>query len=191
MGREVRMVPPGWQHPRYESWDAPFPQALGRYIPMHNESHAEAVKQWHDHDLPAWVEGERLWREERMVRRYDGSYESIGDIVARETAQGRGPGKEASYDWYAGKCPERPSASRYFPDWTAESRTHYMMYETTSEGTPKSPAFSSPEELARWLADTGASMFGSNTASYEDWLAIARGRPSLGLCLSVAPNPEK
>lgn len=60
------------------------------------------------------------------------------------------------------------------PDWPAEQRTHLMMYETTSEGTPISPAFETPEELARWLADNNASAFGSHGASYESWLAVAR-----------------
>jgi len=50
-----------------------------------------------------------------------------------------------------------------------------MMYETTSEGTPISPAFATPEELAQWLADNGASSFGSSTASYESWLRVAKG----------------
>lgn len=59
--------------------------------------------------------------------------------------------------------------------WSAEEATHYMMYETTSEGTPISPDFSTPEELARWLADTGASAFADQTASYEGWLRVARG----------------
>ena len=51
-----------------------------------------------------------------------------------------------------------------------------MMYEDTTEGTPISPAFETPEELARWLADTGASAFGSLTATYDEWLnMIKRG----------------
>lgn len=50
-----------------------------------------------------------------------------------------------------------------------------MMYETTSEGTPISPAFTSPEELARWLTDTGASAFGKDTATYEQWLRVCQG----------------
>lgn len=49
-------------------------------------------------------------------------------------------------------------------------RTHYMMYEDTSEGTPISPAFATPEELAQWLADNNASAFGNMTATYEQWL---------------------
>ena len=52
----------------------------------------------------------------------------------------------------------------------------YMMYETCTEGTPMSPAFQTPEELARWLVENKASAFGNQEASYEAWLAtIKRG----------------
>jgi hypothetical protein len=48
------------------------------------------------------------------------------------------------------------------------------MYESTSEGTPISPAFETPEELARWLADNNASAFGYSGATYDEWLAMCR-----------------
>jgi len=51
----------------------------------------------------------------------------------------------------------------------------YQLWETTSEGSAMSPVFETPEELARWLADTGASSFGSSTESYETWLDFVRG----------------
>jgi hypothetical protein len=69
----------------------------------------------------------------------------------------------------------RPSPDDYMPNWPAEQRTHLMMYESTSGGTPISPAFETPEELARWLVDTGASSFADSTATYEQWLGIANG----------------
>jgi hypothetical protein len=69
---------------------------------------------------------------------------------------------------------ESPSADDYMPDWKPEEKTHLMMYEDTSEGTPISPAFATPEELARWLSDTGASSFGSFTATYEQWLSTCK-----------------
>lgn len=75
---------------------------------------------------------------------------------------------ETFEDWYGSK----PIMEEYMPEWPAEVATHYMMYETTSEGTPISPAFATPEELARWLADNGASSFGDMTATYEQWLAM-------------------
>lgn len=65
-------------------------------------------------------------------------------------------------------------------------RTHYMMYETCSEGTPISPAFATIEELAHWLADTGASAFGVQTASYEAWLATCKR----GHAISAYYSPE-
>ena len=80
-------------------------------------------------------------------------------------------GLQEAIDWYG----QAPDQNDYMPDWPASERTHLMMYEDTSEGTPISPAFATPEELARWLADTGASSLGSNTASYEGWLRVAKG----------------
>lgn len=80
-------------------------------------------------------------------------------------------GLQEAIDWYG----QAPDQNDYMPNWPEAERTHYMMYEDTSEGTPISPAFATPEELARWLADTGASAFGSQTASYEGWLRVAQG----------------
>jgi hypothetical protein len=60
------------------------------------------------------------------------------------------------------------------PQWPDSERTHLMMYECTTEGTPISPAFETPEGLARWLADNNASAFGYSGASYESWLSMCR-----------------
>ncbi len=57
----------------------------------------------------------------------------------------------------------------------------FQMYETTTEGTPISPAFPNIEELARWLADTGASALGKETATYDQWLAMCKE----GSCISA------
>jgi hypothetical protein len=46
----------------------------------------------------------------------------------------------------------------------------WQMWENTSEGSPISPVFKTPEALARWLSDNGASTFGSSTADYDTWL---------------------
>lgn len=48
----------------------------------------------------------------------------------------------------------------------------WQMWETTSEGSPISPVCESPEALARWLHRNGASAFGGDTATYEQWLAM-------------------
>jgi hypothetical protein len=77
-----------------------------------------------------------------------------------------------TYEQYSG---QRPHRDDYMPDWPPEQRTHLMMYEDTSEGTPISPAFETPEALAQWLVDNKASAFGSDTGTYDGWLRVANG----------------
>lgn len=145
MGREVRMVPVDWQHPKDEK---------GHYIPLHSGSWAERHAEW--------LEAHRQWQ-----NGFRENYRGDGPKFVPKDDDDTG-----TYTEYAGGI---PSPDDYMPDWPADQRTHYMMYEDTSEGTPISPAFETPEELARWLADNGASAFGGMTASYEHWLSVARG----------------
>lgn len=74
-------------------------------------------------------------------------------------------------DWNGPK----PKPEDYMPDWAEAERTHYQMYETTTEETPLSPVMDSPEALARWLTDTNASAFGNLTTDYNTWLQICEG----------------
>lgn len=69
-----------------------------------------------------------------------------------------------------------PLSEEYMPHWEEEEKTHYMMYETCTEGTPISPSFDSPEKLAKWLADNHASTFGDMTGTYEQWLNMIKAR---------------
>lgn len=78
---------------------------------------------------------------------------------------------------------ERPVKENYMPEWPEEELTHIMMYETCSEGSPISPAFDNPEDLARWLTDNDASAFGSMTATYEEWLATCKQGWAAGLII--------
>lgn len=91
--------------------------------------------------------------------------------------------EDCTYWEWEGNPPDR---EYYRPKWTDEERTHLMMYETTSEGTPISPAFETPEELSKWLADNGASSFGSSTATYEQWLRVC----NIGYAPSMIYSPE-
>jgi len=123
-----------------------------------------------------------MGREVRMVskdwqhpKRDDGSYVPLlgGSYSADEKEFlkiANEKGLQEAVDYMG--CPEK---ERYMPDWTENEATYYMMYENTSEGTPISPAFETPEELARWLTDNNASAFAGQTATYESWLRVARG----------------
>lgn len=140
MGREVRKVPPDWDHPK--EW------ILGRYQfrPLHGSSYARS--------LADWEHNRALWAARTMPYVEPGDYEN------------------ETFESYYG---ERPDPDDYMPDWPDSERTHYQMYEDTSEGTPISPVFPTPEELARWLVDSKASAFAEMTADYESWLRVCRG----------------
>ena len=132
MGREVRMVPKEWEHPKDKQ--------TGRYRPLYGSSYAAAAK----------------------------------EFLEMATTKGL----QEAVDWMG--CPDKED---YMPDWKPEERTHLMMYEDTSEGTPISPAFETPEEMAQWLSENGASAFGDMTASYDDWLHTCKRGYAVGMVI--------
>lgn len=142
MGREVRMVPPDWKHPKNDR---------GHYIPLLGANFEKR--------LAAWELGNAKWSE-GLRDDHNGGWMPIGDVESKTYA-----------DWDG----EKPEAGGYMPTFPVGSATHLMMYEDTSEGTPISPAFATPEKLARWLATTDASAFGNMGASYEGWLRVCKG----------------
>ena len=148
MGREARKVPADWQHPKHNVREWSTGRMVERYKPLlPGERYQPEVDEW-DEECAKWKSG---WRPDYCT-----------DPKSRSM----------TYEQYSG---QRPHKDDYMPDWPEEQRTHLMMYENTSEGTPISPAFETPEELARWLADSEASSFGNGTASYEGWLRVAKG----------------
>lgn len=165
MGREIRMIPPGWQHPKDDK---------GRYIPLHKGSFAQADADWNE-GYAAWQRGE--------VENY-----------AADEGEPKWKAKEgsalecASYTEWSGS---RPSPDDYMPAFPEGTATHLCMYEDTSEGTPISPGFATPEELARWLADTGASAFGGKTATYEQWLGTCKSGWAVSAVMEVSPTGNR
>jgi hypothetical protein len=164
MGREVRRVPANWQHPKVERPNYLKRCIEERYQPMYDRPFGPAMREWYE----AWQAWER------------GEFPEYASEEDRKLT-------------YWDRSGPPPDPAYYRPDWTDAERTHLMMYEDTSEGTPISPAFETPEELARWLADNNASAFGGDTASYEAWLRVARGgfapsavgAPGIGLVSGV------
>ncbi len=136
MGREVRMVPAYWEHPK---------NARGNHKPLHDgwAKRKEELAQW----------------ERGFVSDYRGGWKKR-----------YGHDLTMSAEDYFGKS----DPADFMPEWTPEQCTHLQMYETCSEGTPISPVMATPEDLARWLADNGASAFGEMTASYEGWLSTCK-----------------
>lgn len=130
----------------------------GDYIPLYGRSYKRDVERW-DEERAQWDRG--------LVRDFctDGWRERPAQYA------------DMPFERWDGA---RPVESDYMPDWPESERTHWQMYEDTTEGTPISPVMESPEALARWLADNGASAFGSMTATYEQWLATIRRGSSMG-----------
>lgn len=54
----------------------------------------------------------------------------------------------------------------------------YQLWTTTNEGAPISPVFKNPFDLARWC-ENNATIFGSDTMSYESWLEMFTGKKDL------------
>lgn len=128
-------------------WQHPIYPATGRYIPLFDGKDFAV-------ELRDWNEGNAKWSR--------GEFPDDADAATRKLTYSECNG-------------DQPKARDYMPAWPDAERTHLMMYENASEGTPISPAFKTPEELARWLADTNASAFGGMGASYEVWLRVAQG----------------
>lgn len=148
MSREVRKVPPGWTHPKYPA-NYHYPDRCGQYVPL--------LKYNFQEDYGEWLRGFTKWQ---------AGFCDNGDPIPPEYENCR-------YSEYECPC---PSPDDYMPEWPENEATHYIMYESVSEGTPISPAFATPEELAQWLVDNNACAFApGDTATYEQWLGLIHG----------------
>ena len=132
-----------------QDWQHPKNEK-GRYVPLLDGF---------NEDLRKWDEGNAKWQE-GLRDDWGGGWKPLDGSEGCDT-----------YKAWAGS---RPDPADYMPDWPQDGRTHFQMYEDTSEGTPISPVMESAEKLARWLADTGASALGDMTATYEQWLATIK-----------------
>jgi len=172
MGREIRRVPADWQHPT---------------LPPRPMSETQRFAQEHVLRL-GLLKSEDLKPEVRYKAQMEGPVEdAIADYESeKETKKALWDKRELEYvdddiydkstfeEYFEEWNGEAPDPDHYMPSWTEEQKTHLMMYQNTSEGTPLSPAFETPEELARWLADNNASAFGNEGATYEQWLGMCK-----------------
>lgn len=95
--------------------------------------------------------------------------------VARAEAERLGVGLECTTCEGTGSAWRDAAHKQAHDDWEPTpppAGDGWQMWETTSEGSPISPVMDSPEALARWLADSGASAFGGQGASFEHWMAM-------------------
>ena len=122
-------------------WKHPIDASTGKPRPLRSRDGVAALRVW----IAEW---------ERWLR---------GEHEDQATFSLETKGRSFS-SWNGGP----PDPDDYMPVFAPGTATHFVMYENTSEGTPISPAFAAPEELARWLADT----FTGET--YEGWLSTIK-----------------
>lgn len=146
MGREIRRVPAGWEHPRrdcrHSPWDGGCSNAKAHggkcFQPLYDRDFESAAREWMDGAI-AWDNG------------------SDPDTAERKA--------KCPFYWQWHGAP--PNAEYYRPKWTDEERTHFQVYETVSEGTPVSPVFATEEEVIDYLVEHG---------DYWDQLRAKEGR---------------
>lgn len=130
MGREIRRIPPNWEHPKYSEEDAPFSNRIGQYRPMHNHPFEESASEWLAECL-LWSKGEHPDQKDE-----DENFR-----------------KEYLFYWqWAG---DPPDAAYYRPKWADGEATWYQVYETVSEGTPVTPPFATKAQLFQYLITKG------------------------------------
>jgi hypothetical protein len=134
MGREVRMVPPNWEHPQEEKYDYLTRQYQNQYMPMYDDDAETAFARWME-KYQEWLNGEH----DRVIAKYG------------ETSYPKAEPYRSFCEWHGNP----PNPKYYHPKWAEGEATWIQAYATVSEGTPVSPPFATPEELATYLSTYG------------------------------------
>jgi hypothetical protein len=140
MGREIRRVPPHWEHPRDTEG-----RRAGDYKPLYNRTWEQEVCEWKE-GFAKWEAGlrpgfhpdtkETVWQPKAEW--------SYADIYA----------DQPDLEWWEYHSSPPTDRDDYRPYSDADA-VWFQVYETVSEGTPVTPAFATREELVEYLATRG------------------------------------
>lgn len=125
MGREIRMVSPNWEHPRYTKDDAPRPELVGEYRSCYDRDYVTAADEFLENCI-LWSRGEH-------------------------PAQKNGHMSSCKYYWEYDSVPDEETCRPAF----TEPATWLQVYQTVSEGSPVTPPFATKEELVEYLVQHG------------------------------------
>ena len=125
MGRELRLVPPNWEHPR--KGRNPEYGREGDYQPMFDENIDDAMNSWL----------------ENFDRIRSGE---LTDLERKYYPNGL-------QDWLQDEG--MPPDPAYYRPYTDEEATWFQIYQTVSEGTPVTPPFETEKELVDYLVTKG------------------------------------
>lgn len=126
MGREIRKVPPNWEHPKETTYNALRRCSETDYKPLYDASYRERAERWMTNAI-AW---------------HNGTHEDAAEYKVNHP-----------YFWEWDGNPPDPES--YRPEWPEGTATWFQMYETVSEGTPVTPPFSTLQELEDYLVEFG------------------------------------
>jgi hypothetical protein len=120
----------------------------GSYQPMFNIFYLDAINEW--------IKNHNEW--------INGTHPDLLDD----------PGLKEKYPFYAMWNGDPPDIKYYqIKKYNPEELTHIQLYETTSEGTPKSPIFKATElgKLCEYAAEN-CTTFASFKATKEEWFKM-------------------
>jgi hypothetical protein len=127
MGREIRMVPPNWQHPDRNANKNPYGHT--GYQPMHDQRFDERFAEW--------------------LAEFDRFRAGALSDFERECYPSASPLAEWLQDEGLPPDPD------YYRPWHDGEATWFQVWETVSEGTPVTPPFATKEELVEYLVAHG------------------------------------
>lgn len=125
MGREIRRVPPNWDHPAIMPENDPYRH--GGCQPMHNREFGSEFAEW-------------LANFDRI---------RLGDLTEIE----RECYPRGLCDWLQDEG--SPPNPEYYRPYSDDEATWFQVYETVSEGTPVTPPFATKGDLVDYLALNG------------------------------------
>lgn len=129
MGREIRNVPPHWQHPTQPCKHSPWKGGCD-YAKTHD---GQCLQPQYDR---TFKEAAAAWKSE-FAKWESGEHPDYRDDDS----------KNLEYWEWNGAPPER----EYYRQYESADATWVQVYETVSEGTPVTPAFATKEELIEFL----------------------------------------
>lgn len=146
MGREIRRVPKGWEHPK---------DVRSHFVALLDQTYEEALTEWNEEKRIFDAIGASI----RVDRDGDIEFEGKQYKIYHE--------KETTFeDWHG----DEPESDRYRQKFESEP-THYQVYENVTEGTPTSPVFESLEEMKAWLIEEEGHSEKAATAFCKDGYA--------------------
>jgi hypothetical protein len=134
MGREIRRVPVGWEHP----WEMKPHWRTG--------IREKSFQPLYDHDAEmAWADWLKEFEEFKK--------EELARIVLEYPDEGYS--LDEPYRSFCKWSGEPPDPACHRPKWPEGAELGFAVYETVSEGTPVTPTFATKAELIDYLATKG------------------------------------